>query len=70
MNSLMAVIAPVIGAPLLGVVSHLPHDDWRIGACFYLCALLQLAALVLAWLHFRGARRARLASQAAADPSV
>ena len=25
LNSLMAVIAPVIGAPLLGVVSHLPH---------------------------------------------
>ncbi len=38
LNSLMAVIAPVLGAPLLGVVSHLPHGDWRIGAPFYFCA--------------------------------
>jgi MFS transporter, DHA1 family, tetracycline resistance protein len=70
LNSLMAVIAPVIGAPLLGAVSHLPQGDWRIGACFYLCSALQLAALVLAWLHFRGVRRARHAARAAAGSSV
>ncbi len=70
LNSLMAVVAPVIGAPLLGAVSHLPGGDWRIGAPFYLCAVLQLAALVLAWLHFRGIRRARLAAQAAAGSSA
>jgi DHA1 family tetracycline resistance protein-like MFS transporter len=67
LNSLMAVVAPVIGAPLLGAVSHLPRGDWRIGAPFYLCAALQCAALALAWIHFRGLRRARLASQAAAS---
>ena len=70
LNSLMAVVAPVIGAPLLGAVSHLPQGDWRIGASFYLCAALQLTALVLAWLHFRGLRRARLASQTTAGSSV
>jgi DHA1 family tetracycline resistance protein-like MFS transporter len=70
LNSLMAVIAPVIGAPLLGAVSHLPQGDWRIGACFYLCSALQLAALVLAWLHFRGVRRARHAARATAGSSV
>ncbi|SFB14093.1 MFS transporter, DHA1 family, tetracycline resistance protein [Collimonas sp. OK607] len=59
LNSLMAVIAPVIGAPLLGMVSHLPKGDWRIGAPFYFCAALQLAALVLAFLHFRRQRRQR-----------
>jgi DHA1 family tetracycline resistance protein-like MFS transporter len=59
LNSLMAVVAPVLGAPLLGMVSHLPRGDWRIGAPFYLCAALQLAGLVLAFLHFRGQRRAR-----------
>ena len=52
LNSLMAVIAPVIGAPLIGVVSHFPPGDWRIGAPFYFCALLQAAALFLAWRHF------------------
>ncbi|WP_343216051.1 TCR/Tet family MFS transporter [Collimonas antrihumi] len=59
LNSLMAVVAPVIGAPLLGMVSHLPKGDWRIGAPFYFCAVLQLAALVLAFLHFRRQRRQR-----------
>ncbi len=64
LQSLMAVVAPVVGAPLLGVVSHLPRGDWRIGAPFYFCALVQLAALGLAWLHFSAARRARVAAAA------
>ena len=64
LNSLMAVIAPMIGAPLLAMVSHLPMGDWRIGAPFYFCAALQFAALLLAWVHFRGARRHRLAAAA------
>jgi DHA1 family tetracycline resistance protein-like MFS transporter len=56
LNSLMAVIAPAIGAPLLGLVSHLPRGDWRIGAPFYFCAILQAAALVLAYRHFHAER--------------
>ena len=64
LNSLMAVIAPVIGAPLLAMVSHLPMGDWRIGAPFYFCAALQFTALVLAFVHFRRQRRIRLSSPA------
>ena len=60
LQSLMAVVAPVIGAPLLGIVSHLPRGDWRIGAPFYFGALVQAVALVLAWTHFHNARRSRL----------
>jgi MFS transporter, DHA1 family, tetracycline resistance protein len=52
LNSLMAVIAPVLGAPLIGFVSHYPQGDWRIGAPMYFCALLQAAALAFAWHHF------------------
>jgi len=59
LNSLMAVAAPVIGAPLLGMVSHLPMGDWRIGAPFYFCAVLQAASLLLAVAHFRRERRGR-----------
>jgi DHA1 family tetracycline resistance protein-like MFS transporter len=55
LQSLMAVVAPVLSAPLLGIVSHLPRGDWRIGMPFYFCALLQLAALGLAWMHFNKA---------------
>jgi MFS transporter, DHA1 family, tetracycline resistance protein len=65
LNSLMAVIAPVIGAPLLTLVSHLPKGDWRIGAPFYFCALLQAVALSLTVMHFRNERRARHAVRAA-----
>jgi DHA1 family tetracycline resistance protein-like MFS transporter len=64
LQSLMAVIAPVLAAPLLGIVSHLPRGDWRIGAPFYFCALLQAAGLALAWIHFKAARRARLGMEA------
>ncbi len=60
LNSLMAVIAPVIGAPLLVMVSHLDQGNWRIGTPLYFCALLQAAALALAVSHFRQQRRARL----------
>jgi DHA1 family tetracycline resistance protein-like MFS transporter len=50
----MAVIAPLIGPPLLAVVAHLPQGDWRIGAPMFVCAVLQALALGLAWWHFRG----------------
>ena len=63
LNSLMAVIAPVLAAPLLVMVSHLPKGDWRIGMPFYFCALLQAVALLLAVSHFRRERRARLRAQ-------
>jgi len=63
LNSLMAVIAPLVSAPLLAMVSHFPPGDWRIGAPLYFSALLQGTALTLAVLHFRAQRRARLAGE-------
>jgi DHA1 family tetracycline resistance protein-like MFS transporter len=63
LNSLMAVVAPVLAAPLLVMVSHLPKGDWRIGMPLYFCALLQAAALLLAVSHFRRERRTRLRAQ-------
>jgi DHA1 family tetracycline resistance protein-like MFS transporter len=61
LNSLMAVIAPLVSAPLLIMVSHFPQGDWRIGAPLYFSAVLQGAALVLAVLHFRSQRRGQVA---------
>ncbi|MGE5118272.1 MAG: MFS transporter [Betaproteobacteria bacterium] len=63
LNSLTAVVAPMIAGPLLGLVSHLPQGDWRIGAPFYVCAVLQAAALALAWIHFRRGRMLPAAAQ-------
>lgn len=59
LSSLMAVVAPMLGAPLLAMVSHLPQGDWRIGAPFFFCAVLQVASLALAILHLRRHRKAR-----------
>ena len=52
LTSLTAVIAPLVGAPLLGLVSHLPRDDWRVGAPFFFCTAMLLAATVVAVRHF------------------
>lgn len=70
LNSMMAVLAPAIGAPLLATVSHLPHGDWRIGAPFYFCALLQAASTLIALRHFRRARLKRQALATAAEPTI
>ncbi len=64
LNSLMAVIAPLIAAPLLALVSHLPQGDWRIGAPFYFCAVLQVASLFLAVWHLRKHQRRDAATAA------
>jgi len=66
LNSLMAVIAPALGASLLTVVSDLPKGDWRIGAPFFFCATLQAISLFLAVTHFR---RERIAILRAGTPS-
>lgn len=64
LNSLMAVIAPVIGATLLGVVSHRPAGDWLMGLPFFFCAALQLLSTLLAIRYFRQ-HRAQAAAAAA-----
>lgn len=48
LNSLMAVLGPIIGPGLLTLVAELPRDDWRLGAPFLFCAALQALALVFA----------------------
>jgi len=61
LNSLMSVVAPLLGAPLLALVSHLPQRDWRLGAPMFFCALLQATALFLAVAHFRREKAAQAA---------
>ena len=53
LNSLTAVMGPLIATPLLVTVSDLPQGHWAIGAPLYCGALLQAIALFLAWTHFR-----------------
>ncbi len=56
LNSMMAVAAPVVSASLLGIVSHLPKGDWRMGLPFYFCASLQLVGTLFVALHFAKSR--------------
>ncbi len=65
LGSLMAVIAPMMAGPLFATVSHLPANDWRIGAPMFFCALLQLMALGFAVLHVRQTRKTRISVPAA-----
>jgi DHA1 family tetracycline resistance protein-like MFS transporter len=58
-NSIMFVVAPAIGTPLLAQVSRLPPTDWRVGATFYVSAALQAIAFWLARRHFSSSTRAQ-----------
>jgi MFS transporter, DHA1 family, tetracycline resistance protein len=62
LNSVTAVLAPVIGLTLLGWVSHRPATDPLMGLPFFTCAALQLIGLVLAYRFFH---RQRIALQTA-----
>lgn len=58
LNSLMAVVAPLLGLEMMRWVSHLPSSHWLVGLPLLACACLQAAAALLAFVTFR--RRARL----------
>jgi DHA1 family tetracycline resistance protein-like MFS transporter len=60
-QSIMFVVAPAIGTPLLAQVSQLPASDWRVGVTFFVSAALQCIALFLARRHFAFQRIARAA---------
>ena len=52
LGSLGIVIVPIIGTGILAEVSHFPANDWRIGATFFLSAIMQTLALFIAWRYF------------------
>lgn len=51
-NSLGVILMPLLGTAILGAVSHLPAEDWRVGSSFYLCALMQVLAILFARRYF------------------
>ncbi len=52
-SSLGVILMPPVGTAVLGAVSHLPPQDWRIGGTFFLCAIMQALAVVVARRYFR-----------------
>ena len=61
LGSLAIVVVPVIGTGVLAKVSHFPANDWRIGATFFLSAIMQTLALFIAWRYFATHRTAKSA---------
>ncbi|PSM31122.1 MFS transporter, partial [Haliangium sp. UPWRP_2] len=57
LNSVVAVIGPILGLGIFARVSHFPRNDVRVGAPYFLSALISLSALLLASWHF--ARQAK-----------
>lgn len=58
-NSIMIVVAPIIGSSLLAVVSHLPKQDWQMGITFFVSASLQLLAVLIAIWHVKNNTKTR-----------
>ena len=52
-SSIMGVIAPLVGTPLVAQASGLPPTDWRVGMVFFVAALAQGIAFLQAFFHFR-----------------
>jgi len=67
LNSVAAILGPLLGTPLLAMVSHYPQGDWHLGAPFYFCAALQGLA---AWVGLRHFLRPVPVPQAAAASSL
>ena len=59
LGSLAIVVVPVVGTGILAKVSHYPASDWRIGATFFLSAIMQTLALIIAWRYFATHRHIR-----------
>jgi DHA1 family tetracycline resistance protein-like MFS transporter len=55
-NSIAVVLMPLLGAAILGKVSHLAPGDRRIGSSFYVAVAIQLLAVLAAMRHFRRRR--------------
>jgi DHA1 family tetracycline resistance protein-like MFS transporter len=68
LNSMMAVLAPVIGAGLLALVSGAPRGDIKLGLPFFVGGCIQLLAFGLAILHFQRQRRVAADSTAVFTP--
>lgn len=52
-NSIGIVFMPILGTTILGMASHLPANDWRIGSTFFVCAAMQAVAIVVASRYFK-----------------
>jgi DHA1 family tetracycline resistance protein-like MFS transporter len=44
----MTIIAPILGTFVLGQVTHLPRDDVWVGAPFFVAAVLEAIAFLIA----------------------
>ncbi|HYA66131.1 MAG TPA: MFS transporter, partial [Burkholderiaceae bacterium] len=48
LNSVISVLAPALGTSVLAQVTHLPRDEVLVGAPFFVCAVLEALAYLIA----------------------
>lgn len=53
LRSLALVLAPLLGSAILASGSKLAVNDWRMGNVYFVCAALQLSALLVMWCYLR-----------------
>ena len=53
LSSVATIIMPLAGTAVLAKVSHYPASDFRVGATFFGCAILQAVAVYVAWKFFK-----------------
>lgn len=71
LNSVAAVIGPLLGVTIFARVSRLDPHDVRVGAPFFLSAVLSATALGVAILHFsREAKRERVVEPVTESPTA
>ncbi len=52
-SSLGLVFMPVLGTTILGMASHLPANDWRLGSSFFVCSAMMAVAVLAARAYFK-----------------
>ena len=65
-SSIMLVLGPLIGTPLLAAASHLSPHDWRVGGAFIVGAALQFIGVAVAAVFIKRHRLATTATPATA----
>ena len=52
-SSLGIIFMPILGTTILGMTSHLPPHDWRIGSTFFVCSAMMALSLLVARAYFK-----------------
>lgn len=56
LRSLVLIVAPLLGVAILAAGSELPTSDWRNGAVYFICSIIQFSGMIIMWRYLRSMR--------------